>query len=117
MCQVLLELDQNITSALLIPSPIHKDKLIKNIVFYARGLTELTEKVKEQNEDIRGGAKYIFRNKGPSFLTIKFDKYDLIETLEWTKVDYNNFLFLKNEVAAAYKDFTRAYKMNIVWFL
>lgn len=99
------------------PSPPHKVVLIKNLVFYARGLTELTEKMKAQDEDIRIGAKYIFRCNGPRFMTIKYDRHELMEALDWTKVDFNNMLFLKKEVAAAYKYFSRAYKMNIVWFL
>lgn len=77
----------------------------------------MTKKVKEQDEDVQTGAKFIFKNQGPMFLTVKFNKDKLMETLDWTKVDYNNLLFLKNDTKAAYKDFTRAYKMNIVWFL
>lgn len=113
----LLKLDEIISSSLAIPSPIDKKTLIKNLVFYARALTELTERVNEQNEDYRVGAKLMFKKDKPVFLTIKYDKYDLVKKLEWTMVDYNNFLFIKREAVTAYKEFTRAYKMNIVWFL
>lgn len=99
------------------PSPNDRLVLIKSMVFYTRSLIEMTKKVKEQDEDVQTGAKFIFKNQGPMFLTVKFNKDKLMETLDWTKVDYNNLLFLKNDTKAAYKDFTRAYKMNIVWFL
>lgn len=115
--KLLMKLDDNITDILL--SPRRKDgvTLIKNIVFYTRSLIEMTEKVNEQDESVQVGAKCIFNNKGPEFLRTELDIETLLEILDWTIVDYKNLLFLLADAAAAYKGFTRAYKMNIVWFL
>lgn len=114
---VLINLDKRLASILQNPDGRSDRRIFRDLIQYCRLMIALTKLIEEREDTIHHAVKYLYKHGPPKFLKFEVIDNELKTGLNWNDDDVKNCRYLLRRAEDVWNEFSRTYKINIVWFI